>query len=372
LTAVFEISCALPLAHYVLEIEVRSSARTLAVFGPSGSGKTSLLEVVTGWRRPTRGRIVVAGRTIYDSERGIDLPLSQRGIGYVPQDLLLLPDQSTRKNVLFGPRAQRALFPRVVEILELGAVLDRACATLSGGERQRVALARALCSGPEALLLDEPLASLDLPLRRRILPYLVRVREEFRMPMLYVSHDAPEVGVLCEEVVFLRDGKLVAQGSPRDLFSDSWRRELLDEGIENILRGTVAEVSGEMATLTLAGGLPLEVSCSEVGVGERVVLGIRSDDILVALAPPTGLSARNALPAVVEELDACRMGIVLRAVLDGSAESLDVVLTRKSTEALALRVGARVFLVVKSNSVRILSHLSAPKPAERDAAPGQA
>jgi molybdopterin-binding protein len=164
----------------------------------------------------------------------------------------------------------------------------------------------------------------------------------------------------------------VALGAPRDLFPDSWRRELLEGGIENILRGTVIETSGEMAVLALAGGIPLEVSCTDIGLGERTVLGIRSDEILVALAPPTGLSARNALPAVVKQLDPCRAGIVLRAVLQGSSESLDVVLTRKSTEALGLRAGSRVFLVVKSNSVRILSHLSAPKSEEGDGAPDQA
>ncbi len=367
MSAVFEITCVLPLAHYVLEIDVQSSARTLGIFGPSGSGKTSLLEAVAGWRRAARGRVVVAGRTLFDDAKGTDLSLAERGIGYVPQDLLLLADRSVRDNVLFGPRAQETLLARVVEILELGPLLDRACATLSGGERQRACLARALCSGPDVLLLDEPLASLDLPLRKRILPYLVRVREEFRMPMLYVSHDASEVSVLCEEVVFLREGKLAARGAPRDLFSDTWRRELLDEALENVLRGTVSSTGDEMTTITLTGGLPLEVPRLGVAPGAPVALGIRSDEILVALAPPSGLSARNAWPAVVVAVDPCRAGVVLRAILEGGSDTLDVVLTRKSTDALGLHVGTRVFLVVKSSSIRVLSHLP---PSADDRTPG--
>jgi molybdate transport system ATP-binding protein len=352
-----------PLQRFDLEVRLETRARSLGVFGPSGSGKTTLLEALAGWRRAV-GRAEADGRVLFDTARGVELPVHARGIGYVPQEGLLFPHQGVLANVRAGLERVRAsagereaLVARVLRVLELEPLAGQAVASLSGGERQRVALARALCSGPSLLLLDEPLGALDAELRRRILPYLVRSGEEFGVPMLYVSHDATEVSVLCEEVVLLRDGRVAAHGGPLDLLSDSWRRGLVDEAAENVLRGEVSEVRGDTARVTTGGGATIEVPGAGLARAQRVVLGIRSDEVLIAAQRPVLLSARNALPASVARLDEAGRGVVLRASLAPGGEPLDALLTRAAVAELGLAVGSPVFAIVKSSSVRVHSAL---------------
>ena len=219
----FEINVRMRLAHFVLDVAVSSPARTLGVFGPSGAGKTSLIETLAGWRRPESGRIRLNDTLLFDGSSGVSLPIEERRAGYVPQDALLLPHWNVERNVRAGElrhgeaSADPELFERTTAMLEIGHLLERPCTALSGGERQRVALARALVSRPRFLLLDEPLGSLDLPLRRRILPYLIRVRDEFGLPTVFVSHDATEVQALCDEAVVMEAGRAVEQGSHDEL-----------------------------------------------------------------------------------------------------------------------------------------------------------
>lgn len=216
----------LPLAHFTLEVDATLAAPMTAIFGASGSGKTSLLEVIAGLRRPAAGRVVVDGAVLTDANARVFVRPERRAIGYVPQDGALFPHLSVRANLLFGaqPDTQRPpglTLAHVTEVLEIEALADRAPATLSAGERQRVALGRALLAAPRLLLLDEPLASLDLPLRERLLPYLLRVRDEFALPMLYVTHSADEVVALCSEALVLERGRLARRGAVKELFAPS-------------------------------------------------------------------------------------------------------------------------------------------------------
>lgn len=189
----------LPLAHFTLEVSVELSARTTALYGPSGSGKTSLLEVIAGLRRPVSGEIELSGRDVTHT------PPRLRRVGYVPQDDALFPHMTARQNIVYGARE---IDDAVVQVLELEAVLDRNVRQLSGGERKRVALARALLTRPEVLLLDEPLSGVDIALRDRVLDYLVRVRDEFPIPTIYVTHQMEEVEAICEEIVVLERGRI--------------------------------------------------------------------------------------------------------------------------------------------------------------------
>jgi molybdate transport system ATP-binding protein len=212
----------LPLGAVTIEIDAVLKGRVAAVFGPSGAGKTTLLELIAGLRRPTAGLISIAGETL--TGPGVFVPPRSRGIGYVPQEGALFPHLPVRGNLLYGrpPHGARRpagmSFEHVVEVLDIGGLVDRPVGSLSGGEKQRVALGRALLAAPRLLLLDEPLAGLDAALKERLMPYLQRVREEFGVPMVVVTHSAEEVMALCDEVLVLERGKVRRTGAPGELF----------------------------------------------------------------------------------------------------------------------------------------------------------
>jgi molybdate transport system ATP-binding protein len=200
--------------EFELELHERLAGRVTALFGPSGSGKTTTLDAIAGLRTPAAGEIRVGDRTLFARGQAIDLASHERHVGYVTQDVALFPHMHVRRNVLYGRRrGQKLELDVVARMLEIAPLLDRPVARLSGGERQRVALARALMSAPELLLLDEPLNAIDLELRRRILPYLERVRDELAVPILYVTHDRDEVRQLADHVVVLEKGKVVSSGA---------------------------------------------------------------------------------------------------------------------------------------------------------------
>lgn len=204
----------LRLASFTLEVDAEVHSRVTAIFGPSGAGKTSLLDLLAGLRSPETAFIQLGDQILTDTNKNVSVATRHRGIGYVPQDLALFPHLSVRRNLLYGHRSNGNplfSFDHVVDTLEIAPLIARNVTDLSGGEKQRVALARALLTSPSLLLLDEPLASLDRKLKKKIIPYLARIRDEFRVPMLYVTHDPGEVTALCDEVLHLERGKVVQQ-----------------------------------------------------------------------------------------------------------------------------------------------------------------
>jgi len=216
----------LPLAPFVLTVDVELRGRITAILGPSGAGKTSLLELITGLRRPVAGLIQIDDQVLTDAEKSIFIPPRHRAIGYVPQDLALFPHLSVRQNLLYGKKADEkpnSLFSleHATEVLELNPFIGRGINALSGGEKQRVALARALLSSPRLLLLDEPLGCLDLSIKRRILPYLARVRDEFQVSILYVTHDLYEVLAICDDAVWLHMGQIAEHAPPASILRNS-------------------------------------------------------------------------------------------------------------------------------------------------------
>lgn len=350
-----ELSVTLPLADTTLVVETTLPHAT-AVMGPSGAGKTSLLEVVAGLRTRTRGRIVVDGEPLLDDGRGVRLPPEHRRVGYVPQDAQLFPHLTVRENVLFGARAPRARISGLLEVLELTRFLERRPATLSGGERQRVALARALATDPRVLLLDEPLAGLDVTLRDRVLPYLLRLRAEWNVPTLYVTHQLGEAIVLAESALVLERGRVARQEPPLALLEREAASSAAAPDLENFFPGRVRshEDLGGVTRVTLEGGDEMTVPLAAGRPpGAAVTLVVRAEDVLVATEPPHAISARNVFSADVAACARVGSDVTLRCMLAGSALAVLVRLTPSAVEALQIRIGTRLWLAIKSHSIRI-------------------
>jgi molybdate transport system ATP-binding protein len=353
--------CRIPLATFELDIDVSFDARVTAIFGPSGSGKTTSLDAIAGLRDMASGEIEIGGRTLFSSARNINLSPRRRNIGYVPQEGALFPHLSVRRNILFGAERTASgagsaaiTIEHVLEVLEIAHLLHRPVTKLSGGEAQRVALARAILSRPQLLLLDEPLAALDIGLKERILPYLARVRDEFAIPMIYVTHNVTEVLTLADWVLVIRSGRLVAQGAPKEtLTSRSAIREIPEEQLENIF--TVTYIDSDKAAgrsrVRLSSGA--EIFIPYLAQPERLTFQIRvsADDILLGTLRPEGLSAGNILPGTVRSIDV----IDDQALISVDAgEDFCVRLTTGAVIRHGLRVASPAFLIIKTRSFRLV------------------
>ena len=352
--------CHIPLAHFELDIDASFEARVSAIFGPSGSGKTTLLDAIAGLRPLADGEIEIGATTLYSSARRVDLAPRQRAIGYVPQEGALFPHLSVRKNILFGAARHAAdgvhgmSVAHVAEVLDIAHLLSRAVTTLSGGEAQRVALARAILSQPKLLLLDEPLAALDIGLKEKILPYLARVRDEFAIPMIYVTHNLTEVLTLADWVLMMRDGKLIAQGNPKEtLHSVSTLHQLSEDQYENVFPATFIESNRDAGTsrVRLDSGAELLIPYIAAPVKSPVQIRVSADDILIATEQPRGISAGNIMAGEIRRID-CADGEAMLTLFAGA--EFFVSLTASAVQRLGLKEGAAVFLIIRTRSFRVL------------------
>ncbi len=353
--------CRIPLAHFDLDVDVAFDARVASIFGPSGSGKTTLLDAIAGLREISVGEIEIDGSTLFSSAHGINRPPRERGIGYVPQEGALFRHLSVRKNILFGAgrsadisRSNSISMEHVLSVLEIGSLLDRPVTKLSGGEAQRVALARAILSQPRLLLLDEPLASLDIGLKEKILPYLARVRDEFKLPMIYVTHNLTEVLTLADWVLMIRQGRLVTQGVPKvALRSMHAIMQIPEEQFENVFTVTFVESNPEAGRtkVRLHAGQELFIPYLPRPGNDTIQIGISADDILVAIKQPEGISAGNVLPGIVRRIDAID-GQAMVTVAAG--DEFYARLTASAVKRLDLQEETPVFLIMKTRSFRSL------------------
>ena len=333
------------LGAFTLQVTFRAEGGLTALFGASGSGKTTVVNIIAGLVRPERGRVVVNGDVVVDTERGMFVRPHRRRIGYVFQEPRLFPHMTVRRNLLYGrwftPRhARDQSFEQVTDLLGLGPLLDRRPARLSGGEKQRVAIGRAWLSSPRLLLMDEPLSSLDTARKQEILPYLERLRDDSRIPIVYVSHSLPEVARLATQVVLLTDGRVSATGPVERVLT----------GIESssILEARVVDHDDVFGLTTLesrAGRLRLPRV--ELSVGAVVRVGIRAQDVLLAVHPPGGLSARNVLPAVVTGVE-LQPGAVAEVKLCAGGATLIAQITRETVHALEIAPGRPVYAIIKA------------------------
>jgi molybdate transport system ATP-binding protein len=354
---VLEVDIEHRLGAFDLDIHFRSGRGLTALFGRSGAGKTSVVNAIAGLIRPKRGRIVVDDAVLLDTERGICAPTHRRGVGYVFQEGRLFPHLTVRHNLLFGRwfasgRARSAGLEDVVELLGIGALLDRRPGRLSGGEKQRVAIGRALLAGPRLLLMDEPLASLDARRKDEILPYLERLRDQTNVPIIYVSHSVAEVTRLATTIVLISDGRVHAVGPVQEVMGRADLYPLagrFEAGAVLLVR--VARHDPEWGLTELAGSFgELVVPRLDVPVGTALRVRVRARDVILALTRPSGISALNVVEGQVEKLIPIEEG-ALEVQLRASDQRLLARVTRRSGEALGLAPGCQVFAVIKSVAI---------------------
>jgi molybdate transport system ATP-binding protein len=357
-----EVDVQLPLDRFALTVSHKSDASAIVLFGPSGSGKTSLLEVIAGLRRVTVGRIVLDREVLTDTARKFSMRPERRRVGYVPQDSVLFPHLDVRGNVRFGLKRSSAeserRFQEAVEILEIAPLLSRLPYSLSGGERQRVALARALATGPRLLLLDEPLAALDMELKERILPYLLRVRA-MKTRMVYVTHNVGEAIALADEAIVLREGRVAARGTPREVLTLGTLGSMDPQArFDNVIDGTIAARDDDEGTATFspASGPHLVVSAApDLVPGVRATFTVFAEDVLVATHSLDGISARNVLEARIARVERQERQVLLLANASGLEWTAKV--TPGAARALGLgqeAEGRPIWLVIKTHALRRL------------------
>jgi len=342
------------LGDFDLAVRFESRGRLTALFGRSGAGKTSLVNIIAGLIRPDQGRVTVDGETLVDTENGIVLPKHRRRVGYVFQEGRLFPHLSVRQNLLYGqwftPRPQRyESLSRVVDLLGIGPLLERQPGSLSGGEKQRVAIGRALLASPRLLLMDEPLASLDEGRKAEILPYIERLRDDARIPIVYVSHSVTEVSRLATTMVLLSDGKVAATGDTAevmtrlDLFPLTGRYEA---GALLETRIAAHDTVYDLTTLHSPAG-DLRVPRIDLPVGTALRVHVRARDVLIALKRPEELSALNVLAGRIAEIGPER-GPIVDVRLDLNGIALLARVTRLTVDRLGLAAATPIYAVIKS------------------------
>ena len=358
-----DISCRLGLWTFSLEVELALAGKVTALVGPSGSGKTSLLEIIAGLRPHAEGHVIIDGELADDTERHFHLPPERRRLGYVPQAPLLFPHLDVEANVRYGIRAisdeSNRRVKEALEMLEIAHLAPRFPRTLSGGEAERVALARALVTAPRWLLMDEPLAALDAELKHRVLPYLLRIRDEAKIPMIYVTHHVGEALVLADEAVVLRAGRVEATGPSRYVLTPKLVTAVRgDATFENVVRGVVTHVDTEAGTAKLApvangtadvATTPLTVpSTGDLRNGAPAIYRIASEDVLLLKGAPTGISARNVFPARVVHVETLRSDVLVR--LEGGGLEWRALVTPAAMRELEIARDVELVVALKTHS----------------------
>lgn len=365
-----EFSVRIQRGAFTLQVSATSSARALAIFGPSGSGKSTLLALLHGQLRPQAGRIRIGGRTLVDVEAGVWVPPEDRRIGMVFQDALLLPHLGVQDNLLYGARrgawwrrAQPDGFDSIVDLLGLRSLLQRRPQGLSGGERQRVAIGRALLCQPEILVFDEPLSALDYERRREIMPFIVRLRDEARVPILYVSHAVDEVARLADEVLVLAQGQVLAQGAPGDVLALPGRGGAESQfGAVSVIDVHVKAHDVQYGLTILdhpAGSIAVPGRVGQVGELHRLL--VRATDVALAVSRPRDVSFRTVLVGRIREVEQhdgpiARVEIALRG-----QGRLVALVTRKALDDLGLDIGDEVHALLKATALDERSVAYAPR-----------
>jgi molybdate transport system ATP-binding protein len=350
--------------RFELDVAFRSEADRLVLFGPSGAGKTLTLKAIAGLLRPDAGHVRVAGATLFDAEHGIDTPAPRRDCGYLFQDYALFPHLTARQNIAFGlaagwrnPRADAggAAVERWLDALELRAVASRFPDQLSGGQRQRVALARALAAAPRALLLDEPFAALDEPLRNRLRAELAELQARLALPILLITHDPADVDAFADDIVHIDGGRAVA--SPAQFLEDHAMKTSARNQLVGSVSAVVPGAVNDEVELTVAGGQRIvavvtHASTARLGlaVGVPAFALVKASSVVVVADTGTALlSARNQLAGTIASVQAGAVNAEVE--IDVGGLRIVAIVTQASARSLGLAPGRPALAVFKASSV---------------------
>lgn len=349
---------------FVLDAAFEAGAGVTALFGPSGSGKTSLVQMIAGLTKPDDAVIRFGGTTWNDTDKGTFVPPYRRRIGYIFQEGRLFPHLTARQNLLYGrffsPRAERQISEdEVVSLLGIERLLAQRPVTLSGGEKQRVAIGRALLSAPRLILMDEPLSALDRARRQEILPYIERIRDQVKIPVIYVSHALDEVARLANRVVLLEDGKVKAEGEPRKVFPEL---SVGEDGFapQSILHARIAGHEPHFGvSMAEIGESVVTLQPVDLPEGTPVRIRVPATDVMIALDRHADLSALNQLPGVIAGIEPD--GHHRLVTVDCQGQHLMARITLLSAERLRLRPGLPVHALFKAVAVDVGSVYRAPE-----------
>jgi molybdate transport system ATP-binding protein len=350
-----------------LDVSISSRHQVTGLIGPSGAGKTTMLLALMGIIHPRVGRIRIGANTdLFNSDTGINVPIEHRRLGVVFQDNLLFPHLSVRKNLLFGyaliePSLRKLQPEDIFSLLDLERLLDRGVAQLSGGERRRVSIGRALLTSPDMLLLDEPLTGLDAKLRDRILAYLLRLKNELSIPMVYVSHSFADISAICDTVALMvveedndsrKHSRVAALGHPHEVVSEA--AKVVSVGsIENIVEGRIMEVDNKGGfSKVRAENLIMTVTSDNHRQGQNCYVTFRADDIILSVGELPRLSSRNLWRGKVVSFE--RFGEKTIVTVD-VGRKIRATLTEQSLTELELEQGKEVHVIVKANSMRTVA-----------------
>lgn len=325
------------------------------LYGRSGSGKSTIINAMSGLMRPQKAKIIVDAHVLQDSEKGVFVPAHKRRLGYIFQDSRLFPHLSVARNLDYGAQATRRTAgqphrARIIDMLDLGALLTRRPATLSGGEKQRVAIGRALLADPQLILADEPLASLDAARKAEILPYFEQIRDETDIPIIYVSHAANEVARLATTVIAIEDGKVTRQGPALDVLADPTAMPMGVSEIGAVLNARVKAHHADGLTELVAGQDAYFLPRLQLDIGADVRVRLPASDVMLARHRPTGLSALNIVEGRIAAIQNTSASSAI-VTISTSAGPVLARVTQRSVAVMELTVGISCFAIVKTVAI---------------------
>ena len=358
-----DIDLSLKRGTFNVKLKCNFAEPVTGIFGASGAGKSTLLGMIAGLIKPGSGRLAIDDQVLFDSVRNINTPIYARRIGLVLQDSHLFPHLNVQHNLNYGfnllPTADRQFTQKqIIDLLEIGQLLHQKPSQLSGGEKQRVALGRTLLASPKLLLLDEPLASLDTRLKNQILPFLLRAKEETKIPMLYVSHAIDEVLYLTSQLAIMENGKLLAHGKFHEIIHQENLQNMAHSlGLENVICANVFKHDKTYGTTEIKqGNLSIIMPLISANAGMPVTIGIAASNVALSVLRIENITIQNQLQGIVTAIEQVGYRVLVTVNIGESFMVAEV--TTKALHTLSLAVGGKVYCLIKAQSIRSYGFIS--------------